>query len=45
VDDDWILKEDSAILASLGFENETEVSFFNGELYQAFKANPETKWD
>jgi len=43
--DDWILDDDSAILASLGFENETEASFFNRELYGAFKANPETKWD
>jgi len=43
--DDWILDDDSAILSSLGFENETEVSFFNRELYEAFKTNPETKWD
>jgi len=43
--DDWILDDDSAILSSLGFENETEVSFFNRELYEAFKRNPETKWD
>jgi len=42
--DDWILDDDSLKLASLGFENETEVSFFNRELYDAFKANPETKW-
>ncbi|KAF8682150.1 hypothetical protein RHS04_02360 [Rhizoctonia solani] len=38
--DDWILNDDSAILASLGFENETEVSFFNRELYEAFKKDP-----
>jgi len=43
--DDWILNDESAILASLGFENETEVSFFNRELYEAFKMNPLTKWD
>ncbi|KAJ3480533.1 hypothetical protein NLI96_g8284 [Meripilus lineatus] len=43
--DDWILKDDSKILADLGFENETEVSFFNGELYEAFKANPQIKWE
>ncbi|QRW27423.1 altered inheritance of mitochondria protein 29 [Rhizoctonia solani] len=42
--DDWILNDDSAILASLGFENETEVSFFNRELYEAFKKDPTTKW-
>jgi hypothetical protein len=57
--EDWILNDDSATLASLGFgvpshlaqfaknllltriENEAEVSFFNLELYEAFKANPE----
>ncbi|KDN51740.1 hypothetical protein RSAG8_00288, partial [Rhizoctonia solani AG-8 WAC10335] len=38
--DEWILEDDSAILASLGFENETEVSFFNRELYEAFKKDP-----
>ncbi|KAF8321810.1 hypothetical protein DL93DRAFT_2210210 [Clavulina sp. PMI_390] len=43
--DDWILDDEAATLASLGFENETEVSFFNRELYEAFKINPETKWD
>ncbi|TRM56640.1 hypothetical protein BD626DRAFT_245197 [Schizophyllum amplum] len=43
--DDWILSDDSKILADLGFENETEVSFFSRELYEQFKANPETRWD
>lgn len=53
--DDWILDDDSQILAHLGFgallqlpwkstdgcpENETEVSFFNRELYNIFKLNP-----
>ncbi|KAB5596463.1 hypothetical protein CTheo_100 [Ceratobasidium theobromae] len=43
--DEWILNDDGATLASLGFaENETEVSFFNRELYEAFKLNPITKW-
>ncbi|VDB88616.1 unnamed protein product [Peniophora sp. CBMAI 1063] len=42
--DEWILEDDSKILADIGFENETEVSFFNRELYEAFKKNPETKW-
>lgn len=42
--DEWILKDDSAVLASLGFENETEVSFFNHELYEKFKLDPTTKW-
>jgi len=39
--DDWILDDDSKILADIGFENETEVSFFNRALYDAFKTNPE----
>jgi len=43
--DDWILNNDDAILADLGFENETEVSFFNRKDYEDFKMNPETSWD
>jgi len=43
--DDWILDDDSKILAEIGFENETEISFFSRELYEAFKRNPETRWD
>ncbi|KAJ7470496.1 hypothetical protein FB451DRAFT_1400096 [Mycena latifolia] len=43
--DDWILEDDGAVLADLGFENETEVSFFNRELYTQFQANPQTSWD
>jgi len=43
--DDWILGDDSKTLADCGFENETEVSFFNREMYDKFKANPETKWE
>jgi len=43
--DDWILKEESGILADLGFENETEVSLFNMASYEKFKQNPQTKWD
>lgn len=42
--DDWILDDDSKLLVDIGFENETEVSFFNKELFEAFKANPETRW-
>jgi len=42
--DDWILGDDSKLLVDIGFENETEVSLFNKELYEAFKANPETRW-
>jgi len=43
--DDWILDDDEKILADLGFENETEISFFNRELYKAFEADPQTSWD
>ncbi|KAH7103795.1 hypothetical protein BKA62DRAFT_768187 [Auriculariales sp. MPI-PUGE-AT-0066] len=43
--DDWIFSDDSATLASLGLENESELSFFNRALYEEFKQNPETKWD
>ncbi|KAF5370668.1 hypothetical protein D9758_001812 [Tetrapyrgos nigripes] len=43
--DEWILNDDSKALVEVGFENETEVSFFNRELYEAFLANPETTWD
>jgi len=43
--DDWILADDSKPLVELGFENETEVSFFNGRDYEAFKLDPQTSWD
>ncbi|KAG6861750.1 hypothetical protein C0995_012755 [Termitomyces sp. Mi166 len=39
----------SALRVSSSFiavvENETEVSFFNSELYEQFKLNPTTSWD
>ncbi|KAI9230665.1 MAG: hypothetical protein DHS80DRAFT_12024 [Piptocephalis tieghemiana] len=40
---EWILK-DEGILADLGFKDETEVSFFNGDDYQSYVAHPENKW-
>ncbi|KAF8964640.1 hypothetical protein BDZ97DRAFT_874190 [Flammula alnicola] len=43
--DDWILGDDQKTLAEVGFENETEVSFFNRSDFEAFKLNPETSWD
>jgi len=43
--DDWVFDSDDATLASLELENESEVSFFSRELYDAYKAHPETKWD
>jgi len=42
--DDWILDDDTKTLAELNFENETEVSLFNRDSYEAFKLNPETRW-
>lgn len=35
----------SAILtSSITAENESEISFFNGEIYEAFKKNPQQSW-
>ncbi|WRT63536.1 uncharacterized protein IL334_000441 [Kwoniella shivajii] len=42
--DEWIL-DPSKILKDIGAQNETEISFFNRESYDKFKANPEVKWD
>ncbi|KAF8629495.1 hypothetical protein AX15_003412 [Amanita polypyramis BW_CC] len=43
--DDWILDNEDKTLTDVGFENETEVSFFNRTLYEAFKQDPQTRWD
>ncbi|KAF9110017.1 hypothetical protein BGX27_006878 [Mortierella sp. AM989] len=43
-DEDWILSNDDDVLISHGIENETEISIFNRELYEAFKKNPDIKW-
>ncbi|GAA5865644.1 hypothetical protein JCM1840_003202 [Sporobolomyces johnsonii] len=42
--DEWILNDESATLQSIGIENEAELSFFNRELYEAFKLNPAQGW-
>ncbi|KAM0791271.1 hypothetical protein ACM66B_005747 [Microbotryomycetes sp. NB124-2] len=42
--DDWILEDDDATLASIGIENEAELSCFNRELYEAFKRDPRQAW-
>ncbi|KAF9538222.1 hypothetical protein EC957_007077 [Mortierella hygrophila] len=42
--DDWILSNDDEILTNRGIENETEISIFNRELYEAFKQHPDIKW-
>ncbi|KAL5511487.1 hypothetical protein ACEPAH_4704 [Sanghuangporus vaninii] len=43
--DDWILDDDNKTLSQVGLENETEVSLFNHQAYETFKAHPETRWD
>ncbi|KAF8835441.1 hypothetical protein BDN67DRAFT_1072432 [Paxillus ammoniavirescens] len=43
--DEWILDDGRKILAESGFENETEVSFFNRQAYENFKVNPEIRWE
>ncbi|TDL25062.1 cytoplasmic protein [Rickenella mellea] len=43
--DDWFLDDDTKLLATVGLDNESEVSFFNRDAYDKFKANPETRWD
>lgn len=43
--DEWILEDGSKALSEVGFENETEASFFNRAAYEAFKLNPQTRWD
>ncbi|KIJ69542.1 hypothetical protein HYDPIDRAFT_172910 [Hydnomerulius pinastri MD-312] len=43
--DEWILDDDGKTLADVGFENETEISFFGREAYEKFKLNPEIRWD
>ena len=37
--------KENTTLAEIGVENETELSFFNKEAYEAFLADPSTKWD
>ncbi|KAK4056644.1 hypothetical protein OIO90_002196 [Microbotryomycetes sp. JL221] len=42
--DDWILQDDEATLASIGIENEAEISCFNRASYEAFKLDPKQSW-
>lgn len=42
--EDWVLTDETAILQTLGIENETELSFFRRGDYDAFKADPTEKW-
>ncbi|KAF9533334.1 hypothetical protein CPB83DRAFT_866862 [Crepidotus variabilis] len=39
--DDWILDDDTKLLQDVGFEHETEVSFFSRLEYDSFRSNPE----
>ncbi|KAI0270780.1 hypothetical protein BGY98DRAFT_235763 [Russula aff. rugulosa BPL654] len=43
--DEWILSDDGKSLSESGLENETEISFFNRDLYENFKLNPQTRWE
>ncbi|CAG8774090.1 24466_t:CDS:2 [Dentiscutata erythropus] len=44
--DDWILNDGNASLASCNIENETEFSFFNREAYEIYKSHPDVmKWE
>ncbi|GAB5586430.1 hypothetical protein Unana1_01330 [Umbelopsis nana] len=43
-DDKLIYNDDSATLSWLGFENETEISFFNRAAYEEYKKHPDIKW-
>ncbi|RUS18441.1 hypothetical protein BC937DRAFT_88778 [Endogone sp. FLAS-F59071] len=44
-DENLLFTDDDMTLASLGLENESEVSFFNREAYEAFKQHPDMiKW-
>ncbi|ORZ28404.1 hypothetical protein BCR41DRAFT_316995 [Lobosporangium transversale] len=43
-DEDWMLTNDDELLINHGIENETEISIFNRELYEAYKQHPDIKW-
>ncbi|CEP60720.1 Aim29p LALA0_S01e17436g [Lachancea lanzarotensis] len=43
-DDDWVLQDGSKKLVDCDIENETEISLFNMQAYQEYKANPKEKW-
>ncbi|KAF0388162.1 eukaryotic protein [Gigaspora margarita] len=44
--DEWILNDENASLSSCNIENETELSFFNREAYEAYKSHPDVmKWE
>jgi len=43
--DEWILSDEGKQLSEYGLENETEVSFFNRDMYENFKLNPQTRWE
>ncbi|KAG0328636.1 hypothetical protein BGZ99_004906 [Dissophora globulifera] len=43
-DQDLILANDEELLVNRGIENETEISIFNREIYEAYKQHPDIKW-
>ena len=44
-DDKLLLLDLGATLKDLGFEHETEISFFNWKEYQSYCENPQFKWE
>ncbi|KAJ2224177.1 hypothetical protein IWW45_008152 [Coemansia sp. RSA 485] len=45
LEDEGFLLDDMAMLDFVGIKNETELSIFNMDAYNAYKANPNMKWD
>ncbi|KAI9329544.1 hypothetical protein BDR26DRAFT_872311 [Obelidium mucronatum] len=46
-DEDWIMDPSIPLSSQIGMgtiENETEISYFSKQMYDAYKAHPETKW-
>ncbi|KAG0297048.1 hypothetical protein BGZ98_000720 [Dissophora globulifera] len=43
-DQDLVLANDEELLVNRGIENETEISIFNREIYEAYKQHPDIKW-
>ena len=43
-DDELILSDPDVLLSNVGIQNETELSYFNRAAYEAYKANPQTRW-
>jgi len=44
-DPEWIFEDDTKKLAEVECEHETEISYFNREAYEEYKANPVDLWE